>query len=876
MLAVRILVTAVITIASLSTMSMACASSRSSFKWKMVDRVKVPYIQQLHTYDEKFINPAGWSVILDARPIKAKKDAIYEWKIVGVENDFTLVHSTDSPRIATSKGAKPIKVMETIQKRLGFGKVNLPTFRHIELEAIKQLPELGQYRVTLSVRNSADEEAFFEDTQVITLRDFLLVSLGDSLASGQGNPDKPGESKEKFGVSAKRAPELYTADIGRRMKPGETIPMKVEPVWMDQEAFRSRKSAPAQAAVELEESDPHSSVTFISLGSSGATIQQGLIEKQSVLHLHSNPRDRRDGPFSKGQVAHAAQLVGSRKVDALLISIGANDLAFGESLAKAIKDELRGSKVAGDSILGLRRLPDNLELLKKKIEKDFAVAPTTVYLTGYPTSLFEKPQGGFRNGAPFITICGRIAQHEGDIITTRARNLNNFLSKFCREATEAPSKWKTISCAQMFDDHGYCQRDSYFVQIDESFHTQGNVLGAFHPNATGQGLIAGRIAEVVYRDTVANSKRENFALDTAESLTDKQRSIALKMDSVEPARTTSELIAQHRFVKKLDVEDAIAEVERRHSNRKSLHVLSYNTFLIDPSKVDFGKGEAPHRRVRAKKISLATRGRFHVAAYSEIFQNREKDDVLSAWKDVGLLRGDSGLFKKDIGGSGLLTASKRKFAEDPVFLEFHADGSIGGVFKKTVTLKLKEAAKQFVELVASKGVLRTVIGSRVPGGNIEIYSTHFTTVGNLRDNQLKELMDFVTKQHKPENVAVICGDFNMNGRAEEGEYLIKEMAKMGFSDVWKREYGPGPTKFSGKNAERDIADPFFAAEPVRNSEEGSRLDYIFLENPTQKHGICVDAARPRRVPFPAPELHGMKHLSDHIGISVKLFIAPIK
>ena len=159
--------------------------------------------------------------------------------------------------------------------------------------------------VRLTVDNGVDTA---EATKVIAPRDWFIVSLGDSYASGEGNPERdcaPGQ----FGCSQLR--------------------------WQDggfgaSECHRSSKAAPALAALELEEV-PHSSVTFVHLACSGATIQNG------ILGRYGGRVD--NGVFVPAQLAQLRPLVtggSSRVPDVVLVSIGGNDIHFGERVRSCL------------------------------------------------------------------------------------------------------------------------------------------------------------------------------------------------------------------------------------------------------------------------------------------------------------------------------------------------------------------------------------------------------------------------------------------------------------------------------------------------------------------------------------------------------------
>jgi len=74
----------------------------------------------------------------------------------------------------------------------------------------------------------------------VKLEDFLIVGLGDSNASGEGNPDVPGLAR---------------------------------PLWEDFRCDRSAQSYQARAASAIEKASDHSSVTFVHLACSGASFR---------------------------------------------------------------------------------------------------------------------------------------------------------------------------------------------------------------------------------------------------------------------------------------------------------------------------------------------------------------------------------------------------------------------------------------------------------------------------------------------------------------------------------------------------------------------------------------------------------------------------
>src|SRR5262249_36237895 len=159
----------------------------------------------------------------------------------------------------------------------------------------------GSYHVTLTVTGQDGGTASV--TQTIEMKDYLIFSLGDSSASGEGNPD---------------IPQQYDA-FGR---------LTAAPRWEDQRAHRSAFAGPAQAALAIEDTDPHSSVTFVSLAASGAQIEGGLDGHGFASGGLLTPYDGTESPTAPGhaplppQVEEMFRIANGRPIDALIVNIG--------------------------------------------------------------------------------------------------------------------------------------------------------------------------------------------------------------------------------------------------------------------------------------------------------------------------------------------------------------------------------------------------------------------------------------------------------------------------------------------------------------------------------------------------------------------------
>jgi len=175
------------------------------------------------------------------------------------------------------------------------------------------LPE-GAYRVTLDVEAALSwGTATARAEREVVVEDLLIVAVGDSYASGEGNPERP---------LAAGADEALWAD-----SPGDTAAEAAHAA-----AHRSTVSWPALAALALERADPGTSVTFISLAASGARVGLGLLEAQW-------------GDGGPGQLAQVAALIGGRPIDALLMSIGGNDIGFPRIVRGLVDADPQGDPV---------------------------------------------------------------------------------------------------------------------------------------------------------------------------------------------------------------------------------------------------------------------------------------------------------------------------------------------------------------------------------------------------------------------------------------------------------------------------------------------------------------------------------------------------
>lgn len=314
-------------------------------------------------------------------------------------------------------------------------------------QTVVEVPE-GAYEVVVEVAAGAHRQVTKES---IVVRDIVIVSIGDSYAAGEGNPEVPGDP-------ARWADAGGSADL---------------PEDLDHDAaHRSGLAGPAQAALALERADPHTSVTFLFLAASGAEIEKGILAEPE-------PATGRDGTKRslRPQVEELSDLMGCgsdggggcrRTIDHLVVSAGGNDVGFAFTIGSLIAldpllvvnpiyQNLLDNLVAdvGDDIDGL---PERFGRLADALDR---IDIDQVLLTGYPGSSSVADDGQ-------ITTCDEIG---GDLLP--GLEVDRTELEVAREGLLLPLNDTLRSIADThgwsfvdahvgeFEGHGYCGSDPY-------------------------------------------------------------------------------------------------------------------------------------------------------------------------------------------------------------------------------------------------------------------------------------------------------------------------------------------------------------------------------------------------------------------------------
>jgi hypothetical protein len=443
---------------------MAATPPTARFDWSMPPRYGAdlaadgtlhPWaVKQFKAYEAKqldpaFLSPARWTVNLDASHSSGDITG-YQW--VARRDDGDVYEGAAQQVFATTKTSPRLTSSD--------------------------FPAQGRYEVTLTVTARDGQTA--ARTQTVVVKDQLVVSLGDSYASGQGVPDVPGT----FGTAQ----------------------------WLNYRAARSEFAAPAIMAQELERQDPHSSVTFVHLAASGAIIGNdnpgdkdgGLLDPYEGQNPPSSPHAKLPPQVDvvKGLLAATR-----RTIDALTVSIGGNDLGFSTHVAGCLAlpryDLLSGASGLAGKMKDLTKDGGRYDKLAAALH-DLG-AP--VYITEYP-DLTRDAAGHYWAQGPAGTAEVSIDRYEAK--WAREKLIGPLNAAIHQKA--AKFGWTVVGGMEgLWAGHGWGASASqrWMNLVSEGLANQGAVDGGFHPNLKGHRANAGRLLQTVRLGSVHGSVFED-------------------------------------------------------------------------------------------------------------------------------------------------------------------------------------------------------------------------------------------------------------------------------------------------------------------------------------------------------------------------------
>jgi hypothetical protein len=189
----------------------------------------------------------------------------------------------------------------------------------------------------------------------IRVHDVLIAGMGDSIAAGEGNPDRAVSlSDEGFCFRRFNGMEYYRPGRAgfsgdRSCSPvlGENLAAsdwaRHSARWMNGSCHRSLYSYQIRAALALAVENHHIAVTFIPLGCTGASITSGFLDSQRASECPVAGTSAGCSGTVRAQIAALKDVMAlahrhqpDRSLDLVLLTIGANDILFSRLIANVI------------------------------------------------------------------------------------------------------------------------------------------------------------------------------------------------------------------------------------------------------------------------------------------------------------------------------------------------------------------------------------------------------------------------------------------------------------------------------------------------------------------------------------------------------------
>ncbi|WP_141326597.1 SGNH/GDSL hydrolase family protein [Myxococcus sp. AB025B] len=334
-------------------------------------------------------------------------------------------------------------------------------------------------------------------TAVVSPRDILIASLGDSYSSGEGVPDL-------------------------RRYAGVLFWRWTDEKWIDRRCHRSLFSGPGLAALMYAKTNPHVSVTHLTFTCSGALLDSGL--------LAPYPGAEKRTPALPAQVEalKSALTKANRVPEILTISAGGNDIGFADIVLAAATGSVKTVEETIEQRVepGIASVVSNASVLKRQLEKIGVRSPeTTILVTEYPnpTNLWRlpdtkdssaavegkspktfkescAPRKGVISFLPGAWGIGKVWQISAEELERIEARVATPLKTMSANLAQELGATLVTGVDEEFRHHGYCapglfpldesHRVRWINTVRDSFRMTGGLNGAMHPNIRGQDSIA--------------------------------------------------------------------------------------------------------------------------------------------------------------------------------------------------------------------------------------------------------------------------------------------------------------------------------------------------------------------------------------------------
>ncbi|MDE2331074.1 MAG: hypothetical protein KGK16_09875 [Bradyrhizobium sp.] len=365
----------------------------------------------------------------------------------------------------------------------------------------------------------------------IEVRDILIAGLGDSIASGEGNPDRPVALADEgfcfrsyLGTASSQyfRPSRAGYKGGRACEAPDTLQnwQRHGALWFNSACHRSLYSYQTRTALALAVRYPHIAVTYLPLACTGATIADGLLGAQRARECPTAKSATCKGTVNaqvselREALAAAKHRQPDRQLDLVLLSIGANDINFSGLVADTIIDgpterELfrrigvigsiddSRAELARDLPRGFARLRDALKPLVGDLSHVVYVSYANPALAANGTPC-PGGRAGFDIHPSFNAAPERLANVAGFV-------QNEFLPELkalalcqsgvlCRDPSSDRMTFVDAHQAS-FADHGFCARAESDPEFDRAcFSDKGDSFDPDIVTSANEPLVCGRSA----------------------------------------------------------------------------------------------------------------------------------------------------------------------------------------------------------------------------------------------------------------------------------------------------------------------------------------------------------------------------------------------
>jgi hypothetical protein len=388
----------------------------------------------------------------------------------------------------------------------------------------------------------------------IQVRDVLIAGLGDSIAAGEGNPDRPVRLSDE-GFCFRRFLGVETSEYYRPGRDGykgnrSCVIEGSDPhadAWARQSArwqsgpcHRSLYGYQMRAALGLAIDNPRIAVTFIPLACSGATIAAGFLGSQRITECPNPGTNTACSTTARAQIAALTEALATarkhradRTLDLALLTIGANDIQFAGLVADVII-EARTERLLLSRSGHIASVADSQRILDRNLPQDFlklraALKPLVggdlqrVVFVSYGHPALAAPGvacPGGRNGFDVHPAFGADPQRLSNVVEfvsseflPKIRAIARCDGKLCRDPKT--DRMTFVDSHQVdFAQHGVCARSEEDPEFDRAcFGLTGDTFRSDPARAATDPLTCGRPASQ-YRPYASRARWVRTANDS--------------------------------------------------------------------------------------------------------------------------------------------------------------------------------------------------------------------------------------------------------------------------------------------------------------------------------------------------------------------------